>query len=68
MQTLIVILIVAVAAVYVGRIFYNGFKQKEGCACGCTSCSISDSCSEPATGLSRGASPVKNDRPDTGKK
>jgi hypothetical protein len=68
MQTLIVILIVAVAALYVGRVFYNGFKQKQGCACGCTCCSISDSCSEPAAGLSRSNSPVQDDRPGTDQK
>jgi flagellar basal body-associated protein FliL len=47
MELLIVVLIVLAAAVYVGRVFYKGFKQKDGCACGCTCCSISDSCSEP---------------------
>jgi hypothetical protein len=62
METLIVILIVAVAAVYVGRIFYKGFKQKDGCACGCTCCSISDSCSEPAAGKTRDTSPSQADR------
>lgn len=67
MQTLIVILIVAVATVYVGRIFYKGFKQKEGCACGCPCCSITDSCSEPVTGLSQDASPVRDDRSGLGK-
>lgn len=50
MQTTIVILIVAAAAVYVGRIFYRGFRQKDGCSCGCTCCSISDSCSQPEAG------------------
>ena len=62
METLIVILIVAVAAVYVGRIFYKGFKQKDGCACGCTCCNISDSCSEPAAGKVRDTSPTQTDR------
>ena len=50
MQTTIVIFIVAAAAIYVGRIFYRGFKQKDGCSCGCTCCSISDSCDEPEAG------------------
>jgi hypothetical protein len=62
METLIVILIVAAAAVYVGRIFYKGFKQKDGCACGCTCCSISDSCSQPAAGNGRDTAPAQEDR------
>ena len=62
METGLVILIVAVAAVYVGRIFYNGFKKKDGCACGCTCCSISDSCSESEAGNVRDASLSDPDR------
>jgi hypothetical protein len=46
MQTALVILIVAAAAVYVGRRFYNGLKQQNNCNCGCTSCGIDDSCDE----------------------
>ena len=61
MEILIVIVIVAAAAVYVGRIFYNGFKQKDGCACGCACCSISDSCDQPAAGNARDASVVQED-------
>ncbi|MEE4113026.1 MAG: FeoB-associated Cys-rich membrane protein [Desulfobacteraceae bacterium] len=62
METLIVILIVAAAAVYVGRIFYNGFTQKDGCACGCTCCSASDSCSQPAAGNTPDPAPDEEDR------
>lgn len=62
METLIVILIVAAAAAYVGRIFYKGFKQKDGCACGCTCCSISDSCSQPAAESTGAASAVQENR------
>ena len=62
METLIVILIVIAAAVYVGRIFYKGFKQKDGCACGCTCCSVSDSCSQPASGNTREPDPVDDVR------
>lgn len=62
METLIVIVIVAVAAVYVGRIFYKGIKQKDGCDCGCTCCSISDSCSLPAAGSARDTAPAQKDR------
>lgn len=35
MQTIIVILIVAAAAFFVGRKFYRGFRGEEGCGCGC---------------------------------
>ena len=48
METVVVILIIVAAAVYVGWVFYKGFRQKDGCACGCICCSISDSCSQPA--------------------
>lgn len=53
MQTALVILIVAVAAIYVGRVFYKGFKQKQNCACGCSCCGIADTCSALAEGHSR---------------
>lgn len=53
MEMLIVILIIAIAAVYVGRIFYKGLRQKDGCGGGCTCCSTLDSCSEPAAGNAR---------------
>ena len=66
METVVVILIIAAAAVYVGRVFYKGFRQKDGCACGCTCCSISDSCSEPAAANSREASSSPTDRQDPG--
>ena len=61
MQTAIVILIVAGAALYVGRVFYRGFKQKESCACGCAGCDISDSCSEPAADGFRQKRPDRTD-------
>ncbi|WP_083456016.1 FeoB-associated Cys-rich membrane protein [Desulfosarcina cetonica] len=47
MQTLIVILIVAGAAVYLGWLFYRRFIQKTTCACGCSGCQAADSCSSP---------------------
>jgi hypothetical protein len=53
MQTALVILIVAVAAIYVGRVFYKGFKQKQNCACGCSCCGIADTCSALPEGHSR---------------
>jgi hypothetical protein len=60
METGLVFLIVVGAAAYVGRIFYRGFKQKN--ACGCTCCTISDSCSEPAGPKAGEAPPVPTDR------
>ena len=49
MQTVIVVLIVAAAAVYVGRLFYKGFKAKDPCACGCSCCDVGDTCEEVAS-------------------
>jgi len=46
METIIVVLIVAAAAVYVGRVFIRGFLKKGDCACGCSCCQLSDSCTE----------------------
>ncbi len=61
METWIVILIVAAATVYVGRIFYKGIKQKDGRACGCTCCGISDSCSQPEAGKVHPVDPSQTD-------
>jgi hypothetical protein len=38
MQTLIVILIVAIAAAFLVRNFLKKFKQEDQCGCGCASC------------------------------
>jgi hypothetical protein len=38
MQTLIVILIVAIAAAFLIRNFLKKFKQEDQCGCGCASC------------------------------
>jgi hypothetical protein len=38
MQTLIVILIVVIAAAFLIRNFLKKFRQKEACGCGCSSC------------------------------
>jgi hypothetical protein len=48
MQTAVVILIVAIAAVYLAWVFYKGFKQKQSCACGCSGCGIADTCNPPS--------------------
>jgi hypothetical protein len=61
MQTLIVILIVAAAAFYIGRMFYRRFTQKEGCACGCSCCDASAGCNEPAATSDRETLPDQAD-------
>jgi hypothetical protein len=38
MQTLIVILIVAIAAAFLIRKFLKNFKPEDTCGCGCSSC------------------------------
>ena len=39
MQNIIVILIVALAAGFIGRSFYKKFiKKNQSCSCGCSSC------------------------------
>lgn len=49
MEIWIVVLIVAVAAFYVGRVFYRGLMRKGDCACGCSGCSLGDSSAVPPT-------------------
>jgi hypothetical protein len=47
MQTLIVILIVAIAAAFLIRRFLKKFNANEGCDCGCSSCPMDPaSCEE----------------------
>jgi hypothetical protein len=38
MQSVIVILIVAIAAAFLIRNFIKKFKQEDACSCGCSSC------------------------------
>ena len=38
MENIIVILIVGVAAGFIGRNFYRKFNKKDQCDCGCSSC------------------------------
>ncbi len=47
-QTVIVFLIVAGAAVYLIRRFYNNLKKRNSpsCGCGCTGCNDSHACEE----------------------
>lgn len=50
-ETTIVIIIVGLAAFFVGRTFYtNAKKGKSTCSCGCSSCGIADSCSDADPG------------------
>jgi len=48
MQTLIVIVIVAMAAIYLGRRFYRSIKtaQASTCSCGCSECTEIASCDQ----------------------
>ena len=48
LQTIIVILIVAGAAFYLGRRFHNSLKKSHSstCGCGCSECSTAQSCKE----------------------
>jgi hypothetical protein len=48
MENIIVILIVGVAAVFIGRHFFQKFKKKDRCDCGCSSCPVDvSSCESP---------------------
>ncbi|MGB5748916.1 MAG: FeoB-associated Cys-rich membrane protein [Desulfobacterales bacterium] len=38
MENLLVILIVGLAAFFIGRRYYRKYTQKNQCSCGCTSC------------------------------
>lgn len=46
METLIVILIVAIALFYVIKTFFKKAKGADPCDCGCSSCSTSIECSD----------------------
>jgi len=49
MEMLIVIIVVSLAAVYVGRTFYRQFSGKDGCSSGCAGCSVEmkNNCTSP---------------------
>jgi len=47
MQSLIVVLIVAIAAAFLIRNFLKKFKRQDTCGCGCSSCPVNpDTCEE----------------------
>jgi hypothetical protein len=48
LQTILVILIVAGAAFYLVRRFYNSLKKSDSsaCGCGCSGCDIARSCED----------------------
>lgn len=47
MQTIIVLLIVALALYFVGCRLYRSFKQDSpGCGCGCGGCAVKNGCDE----------------------
>lgn len=43
-DTLLVVLIVALAAFWVGRRFYAGFRRESACGCGCGGCKTANNC------------------------
>jgi hypothetical protein len=48
MENIIVLLIVGVAAGFIGRNFYRKFNKKDRCDCECSSCSTDvSSCESP---------------------
>lgn len=52
METIIVMMIVALAAAYVGLTFYRQFKGKSGCASGCNcNPNIKAMCDDPRKNL-----------------
>jgi len=38
MENLLVILIVGLAAFFIGRSYYRKYTKKDQCSCGCTAC------------------------------
>jgi len=43
MENIIVIIIVGLAAFFLGRSYYKKYKKKGQCSCGCTSCPVDES-------------------------
>jgi hypothetical protein len=62
MEILIILVIVAGAAIYVGRTFYRGLKHNDPCGSGCACCGDADSCGPPADGGARDAPSAPVDR------
>ena len=46
MQTIIVIIIVCLAAAYLVKTLIGQSNKKQGCGCGCESCPTTDACDE----------------------
>ncbi len=38
MENIIVILLVGLAAAYIGRVYYKKYKKSNQCSCGCSDC------------------------------
>jgi len=49
-DTLLVVLIVGLAAFWVGRRFFTSFRQGSECGCGCSGCTVPDNCPDPTQG------------------
>ena len=48
METLIIVLIVASAGLYLIRRFYKGLKKVADCTCDCAACHVERTCKEPS--------------------
>ncbi|MBW2438934.1 MAG: FeoB-associated Cys-rich membrane protein [Deltaproteobacteria bacterium] len=38
MENILVVIIVGLAAFFLGRSYYRKYKKKDACGCGCTAC------------------------------
>jgi len=48
MENILVILIVGIAAFFLGRSYYKKYKKSDACGCGCSACPTdTDSCELP---------------------
>ncbi len=59
MENVTVAIIVAIAAIYVGRRFYRSVWKKETCDCACTCCASSDSCTD-----AKGVGAIMGEKPE----
>lgn len=46
METIVVVIIVGMAAAFLGRSYYKKYKKGNPCGCGCTSCPVDASACE----------------------
>jgi hypothetical protein len=46
MENILVVIIVGLAAFFLGRSYYRKYKKKDACGCGCTDCPTDTSACE----------------------